>query len=164
MTAMKPAPRHALAALLLASSCAGPNLWTDGTSVSTGTTSRGRMRRPSRLPLSGPGFTVQRSLLVVDGITIDNDGAPMNPCVEARCDADYVYIASNGLMHYDFVQTTPNPLVEKLILYRVPRAPQAYAKDPGGAESAAAIDGCADGYAQYLDDANQAIEIGRAHV
>lgn len=47
-----------LAAALLASSCAGPNLWTDGTSVSTGTTSRGRMRRPAKLPLTGPGFTV----------------------------------------------------------------------------------------------------------
>lgn len=51
-------PAGWLAALLLASSCAGPNLWTDGTSVSTGTTSRGRMRRPARLPLAGPGFVV----------------------------------------------------------------------------------------------------------
>lgn len=47
-----------LAALLLATSCAGPNLWTDGTSVSTGTTGRGRMRRPAQLPLAGPGFKV----------------------------------------------------------------------------------------------------------
>ena len=49
-----------LAALMLvsAAACAGPNLWTDGTSVSTGTTSRGRMRRPAKLPVSGPGFTV----------------------------------------------------------------------------------------------------------
>jgi penicillin-insensitive murein endopeptidase len=46
------------AALVLASACAGPNLWTDGTSVSTGTTSRGRMRRPAALPLTGHGFTV----------------------------------------------------------------------------------------------------------
>lgn len=49
-----------LAALMLASgaACAGPNLWTDGTSVSTGTTSHGRLRRPARLPLKGPGFMV----------------------------------------------------------------------------------------------------------
>jgi hypothetical protein len=32
----------------------------------------------------------------------------MHPCVEARCDANYAYIASNNLPHYDFVQTTPN--------------------------------------------------------
>lgn len=47
-----------LAAIVLAASCAGPNLWTDGSSVSTGTTSRGRTRRPAKLPLSGPGFVV----------------------------------------------------------------------------------------------------------
>lgn len=57
------ASRLALAALAAtvfatAAACAGPNLWTDGTSVSTGTTSRGRMRRPARLPLVGPGFKV----------------------------------------------------------------------------------------------------------
>lgn len=49
-----------LAMLLMASTaaCAGPNLWTDGTSVSTGTTSRGRLRHPAKLPLKGPGFVV----------------------------------------------------------------------------------------------------------
>lgn len=45
-------------ALAAAGACAGPNLWTDGTSVSTGTTSKGRIRKPSRLPLEGPGFKV----------------------------------------------------------------------------------------------------------
>ncbi|MBZ5713165.1 penicillin-insensitive murein endopeptidase [Nannocystis pusilla] len=51
----------ALAALafgLLVTSCAGPNLWTDGTSVSTGLSSRGRLRRPAKLELSGSGFKV----------------------------------------------------------------------------------------------------------
>jgi penicillin-insensitive murein endopeptidase len=51
----------ALAALafgLALTSCAGPNLWTDGTSVSTGLSSRGRIRKPSQLPLSGAGFKV----------------------------------------------------------------------------------------------------------
>ncbi len=49
-----------LAASLMtsAAACAGPNLWTDGTSVSTGTTSQGRVRRPAKLPLAGPGFVV----------------------------------------------------------------------------------------------------------
>ncbi|MBK8265832.1 MAG: penicillin-insensitive murein endopeptidase [Nannocystis sp.] len=38
--------------------CAGPNLWTDGTSVSTGTSNRGRLRRPARLPTEGVGYKV----------------------------------------------------------------------------------------------------------
>lgn len=51
--------RAPLAALALAVvSCAGPNLWTDGTSVSTGLTSRGRIRRPAKLELTGAGFKV----------------------------------------------------------------------------------------------------------
>jgi penicillin-insensitive murein endopeptidase len=40
------------------SSCAGANLWTDGTSISTGKTNRGRTRRPAKMPLVGPGFVV----------------------------------------------------------------------------------------------------------
>jgi penicillin-insensitive murein endopeptidase len=43
---------------LAVSSCAGPNLWTDGTSVSTGLSSRGRLRRPAKLELTGSGFKV----------------------------------------------------------------------------------------------------------
>lgn len=51
--------RASLVALALAlASCAGPNLWTDGTSVSTGLTSRGRIRRPAKLELTGAGFKV----------------------------------------------------------------------------------------------------------
>lgn len=46
-----------LVALTLVS-CAGPNLWTDGTSVSTGQASRGRVRRPARLAVTGDGYTV----------------------------------------------------------------------------------------------------------
>ncbi len=38
--------------------CAGPNLWTDGTSVSVARSNRGWVRKPSRLPLRGPGFRV----------------------------------------------------------------------------------------------------------
>jgi len=38
--------------------CAGPNLWTDGTSISTGHSNRGRLRRPAKMPVEGPGFEV----------------------------------------------------------------------------------------------------------
>ncbi|PCC66687.1 Murein endopeptidase [Nannocystis exedens] len=48
----------ALAFGLVLTSCAGPNLWTDGTSVSTGLSSHGRLRRPAKLELTGSGFTV----------------------------------------------------------------------------------------------------------
>ncbi|HEY8377508.1 MAG TPA: penicillin-insensitive murein endopeptidase [Nannocystis sp.] len=53
--------RIALAALALGSAlsgCAGPNLWTDGTSISTGLSNRGRLRKPSQLPVSGTGYKV----------------------------------------------------------------------------------------------------------
>lgn len=39
-------------------SCAGPNLWTDLTSVSTGETGRGRVRLPARMRLRGVGYKV----------------------------------------------------------------------------------------------------------
>lgn len=48
----------ALAFGLVVTGCAGPNLWTDGTSVSTGLSSRGRLRRPAKLELIGSGFKV----------------------------------------------------------------------------------------------------------
>lgn len=38
--------------------CAGPNLWTDLTSVSTGHTGHGRVRQPARLRLRGIGYKV----------------------------------------------------------------------------------------------------------
>ena len=47
-----------LAALMASPACAGPDLWTDGTSVSTGRTNRGRIRRPAKVSHSGEGFTV----------------------------------------------------------------------------------------------------------
>lgn len=103
-----------------------------------------------------PDDPVTASLMRLAGLTIDNNGEPMHPCVEARCDADFVYVASNSLPHYDFVQTTPNPLVENLTIHRVPRQTAPFAKDPGGAEAADAIVGCEDAYAQYLDNAAQA--------
>jgi penicillin-insensitive murein DD-endopeptidase len=45
-------------AMLSSSSCAGPNLWTDLTSVSTGRTNQGRIRKPARLSMRGPGWVV----------------------------------------------------------------------------------------------------------
>lgn len=47
----------ALAAAVGSNGCAGPNLWTDLGSVSTGHSNRGRVRSPARMPNRGPGFT-----------------------------------------------------------------------------------------------------------
>jgi hypothetical protein len=92
---------------------------------------------------------VVSSLMSMEGLTIDDGtGNMLAPCVEARCDADYVYIASNGLMHYDFVQTTPNPLTEVNFIYRVPIVPQA---NPGtGATDVSTIDGCVDAHNAFV--------------
>ncbi|MEZ4381212.1 MAG: YHYH protein [Nannocystaceae bacterium] len=101
------------------------------------------------------GDRLVRSLLVVDGLTIDNNGEAMEPCVEARCDATYAYVASNSLPHYDFVQTTPNALVESEAIVRVPLASAAIASgvdaDPVGVQAA-----CGDAYDQYMLNPAQA--------
>ncbi len=43
---------------LAAFGCAGPNLFTDLGSVSTGTVNRGRIRNPQRMPITGKGWRV----------------------------------------------------------------------------------------------------------
>ena len=52
--------RRAAAAILASSllGCAGPNLFTDLGSVSTGTVNRGRIRNPTRMPITGKGWRV----------------------------------------------------------------------------------------------------------
>lgn len=101
------------------------------------------------------GYAVVRSLLVVDGITIDNNGEQLQPCVEARCDADYAYIASNDLPHYDYVQTTPNALALAPSLVRLALAPARPAANVT-ADPPTVQNSCADAYDQYLDAPNQA--------
>ncbi|MEX1363058.1 MAG: penicillin-insensitive murein endopeptidase [Nannocystaceae bacterium] len=56
--------RRGAGSLLLALSlsgvgaCAGPNLWTDGSSVSVGKSSGGRLRQPAKLRNRGIGYTI----------------------------------------------------------------------------------------------------------
>ncbi|MEM1418520.1 MAG: YHYH protein [Myxococcota bacterium] len=92
---------------------------------------------------------VAASLLQLGGVTIDNNGETMTPCVAALCDATYVYVATNRLPHYDFVQTTPNALVEQLTVVRIPRDPTPLGEN-AAATDAAAADGCIDGYEQHV--------------
>lgn len=56
-------PAAAILALGLAAgfgltACAGPNLWTDGSSVSSGRTNGGRVRQPARLRTRGIGYRI----------------------------------------------------------------------------------------------------------
>lgn len=104
-------------------------------------------------PCDGVASEVVGSLMNMSGLTIDDGtGTQLAPCVEARCDATYVYIASNGLMHYDFVQTTPNPLAPNIAIYRQPLVPSA---PTGTADLAAEQLGCVDAYNQFVADPSQ---------
>ncbi len=49
------------------------------------------------------------------------------PTLSVTCDADYMYVASNGIPPYTFVQTTPNALFEHDTTYKVPLHPVAAA-------------------------------------
>ncbi len=46
------------------------------------------------------------------------------PRVEATCEGDDLVVRSNGIPHYEFVQITPNPLLERNQEFRFPAAPQ----------------------------------------
>ncbi len=45
------------------------------------------------------------------------------PRVDASCEGDDLVVRSNGIPHYEFVQVTPNPLLEQDNEYRVPAKP-----------------------------------------
>lgn len=95
------------------------------------------------------GAAVADSLMNLDGITIDNEGTAMTPCIAVLCDDDAAYVATNALPHYDFVATTPNALVENAFIYRVPLTPAPFASNTT-ATDAASINGCTTAYTQYL--------------
>ncbi len=98
---------------------------------------------------------VAGSLFNLNGIEIDNNGTAMTPCIEARCDDTYVYVATNKLPHYDFVQTTPNELAENVVIYRVPRTP-AQLGEAAAAPDVTTFMGCVDGYEQYINNPDNA--------
>ena len=95
------------------------------------------------------GAAVADSLMDLTGITIDNEGTDMTPCVAVLCDDTSAYVASNALPHYDFVATTPNALVENAFIYRVALSPAPYASS-ATATDANSINGCSAAYTQYL--------------
>ena len=46
------------------------------------------------------------------------------PLVEASCEGEEMVVRSNGIPHYEFVQVTPNPLLERNTEYRLPTKPR----------------------------------------
>jgi hypothetical protein len=101
---------------------------------------------------TGDAAVVADSFMKLDGhVTIDNDGETLTPCVQVQCDSTWAYVATNALPHYDFVATTPNPLVENRMLYRFRLAPQAIATTASPADDAAtATDTCVEAYGQLV--------------
>ncbi|HEY2514769.1 MAG TPA: YHYH protein, partial [Polyangiaceae bacterium] len=89
------------------------------------------------------------SLMNLEGITIDNNGTTMTPCIDVRCDSSWVYVGSNALPHYDFVQTTPNALVANTYIFRLPITPSPVGAS-ASAVSTSTIDGCSAAYSSYV--------------
>ena len=46
------------------------------------------------------------------------------PRLEAACEGDELVVRSNGIPHYEFIQVTPNPLLEQDYEFRVPLNPK----------------------------------------
>ena len=79
----------------------------------------------------GQGAVVAASLMNFEGLTITGDSVvaadgsnTLAPCVEALCDAEYAYIASNALPHY---APQADPIFETVdvpIVHRIPLFPQ----------------------------------------
>ncbi|GAJ24533.1 unnamed protein product, partial [marine sediment metagenome] len=46
------------------------------------------------------------------------------PFLNVYCDDEFVYVQSNGIPHYTFVQTTPNALSEQDYLWKIPINPE----------------------------------------
>ncbi|MCA9645903.1 MAG: YHYH protein [Myxococcales bacterium] len=94
------------------------------------------------------GALIADSMMNLEGLVIDNNGADMNPCLEVQCDADYAYIVSNDLPHYDFVQTTPNALAEDIQVYRIPLTTST--PSASGATNIANLNGCEAAYDAFF--------------
>lgn len=99
---------------------------------------------------AGEGARVAASLMAVNGLKIDNNGATLEPCLEVKCDSTYAYIASNNLPHYDYVQTTPNALVAVPSLYRVALSPKRPTDSGGAAVALDTLRACETARTAYL--------------
>lgn len=97
---------------------------------------------------SEAGKRIADSLIDVNGLTIDNDGEDVSPCIRVECDQDYAYVVSNNIPHYDFVVLTPNALTESYGIHRIPLNPTP--PEATNATDVAALDGCTGMYEDYI--------------
>jgi hypothetical protein len=90
------------------------------------------------------------ALMDVSGISVTPlGGSPTASCLEYRCDATYVYIATNNLGHYQYSTNNPRPSSQTRYLYRIPMQRTAVGTQ-GSAQNAATLTGCTSAYDQYL--------------
>lgn len=101
---------------------------------------------------TGDGAVLAASLMNLDGITIDNDGVPMQPCVQVRCDEDHAYVTTNDLPFYDYIDTTGHILAERQLAYRIPLDPEPFEGGITGeeVEEIEEIEGCVNAYNAYV--------------
>ncbi|MCA9702005.1 MAG: hypothetical protein KC431_31070, partial [Myxococcales bacterium] len=85
---------------------------------------------------AGQAALIANSLINLEGLTIMGDsvvgpdgGNTAEPCVEVLCDADYAYIASNALPHYDPQAEPIFETMETPIVHRIPLAPSTISPD-----------------------------------
>jgi hypothetical protein len=94
--------------------------------------------------------TIIDSLMDVSGIYITpRGGSPTQSCLEYRCDASYIYIASNNLGHYQYSTNNPRPSSETRYLYRLPLQKTAVTTQ-ATAQNADTLTNCSAAYDQYL--------------
>lgn len=94
-----------------------------------------------------------RALMNVNGLSIDNDGTTMAPCISVRCDDTYAYVATNALPHYDYVPLTPNDLEEFDYIFRFPISPAPLTSDSAPrAVDVSTLNGCVDAVNAYVAD------------
>lgn len=105
----------------------------------------------------GPGLTVLNSLTNLEGIELtktswfSGEVSEVTPCIEAICDADYAYIATNSAQHWEYIAETPNadPYVA---VYKIPLEVSEHNVSESQVETINLAHNCAAAYDQYLTD------------
>ncbi len=110
-------------------------------------------------PCEGAGEIIEQSLMNFEGIEITGESvvgadgsSTATPCVEVRCDAQYAYIASNALPHYDPQAQPIFDTIDTPIVHRVPLVPEAISSDVE-ADDWLDVAGCQSALSMDVEDA-----------
>ena len=107
-------------------------------------------------PLSDCDHDVVGSLVNVDDIVLQDGGETIEPCIAAKCDDTYVYIATNSVAHWGGVTIPQNNVnaptadLVREVITRIPRTPTAVSNSAANAQDAATANGCVDAHNQML--------------